>query len=145
MLRFEGTIRSAGGGGAYIPIPPEVVAGLGGGGRIPVTATFDGQPYRGSVVNMGDGPCLGLLKSIRTVLGKQPGGTVTVTVARDTDERAVEVPPDLAAALARAALRDAFDKRGYSKRRAWVRGVTAAKRPETRADRIAKIVDSLRA
>ncbi len=37
MLRFEGTIRSARGGGAYIPIPPEAVAVLGGGCATPST------------------------------------------------------------------------------------------------------------
>ncbi|MFI6868808.1 YdeI/OmpD-associated family protein [Nocardia sp. NPDC050406] len=144
MQRFEGTIRPANGGGAYIPIPTEVVAALGGGGRIPVRATFDGIAYTGSIVNMGEGPCLGLLKAIRTELGKEPGDTVAVTVERDTAERTVEVPEDLAAALADAQLRDVFDKLSYSKRREQVQGVAGAKRAETRANRIAKILDALR-
>lgn len=144
MRRFEGTIRSANGGGAYIPIPTEVVEALGGGGRIPVAATFDGIPYRGSIANMGDGPCLGLLKGIRTELGKEPGDTVVVTVERDTAERTIEVPDDLASALSAADVRAAFDTLSYSKRREQVNGVTQAKRAETRASRIAKIVDALR-
>ncbi|WP_067817604.1 DUF1905 domain-containing protein [Nocardia inohanensis] len=45
MQRFEGTIAAANGGGAYIPIPTEIIAALGGGGRIPVRATFDGIAY----------------------------------------------------------------------------------------------------
>ncbi|GAB2726794.1 YdeI/OmpD-associated family protein [Nocardia thraciensis] len=144
MQRFEATIESARGGGAYVSVPAEVVAALGGGGRIPVRATFDGVDYTGSIVSMGDGPCIGLLKSIRAAVGKEPGETVSVTVERDTAERTVAVPEDLAAALAEVGLREKFDGLSYSRRREQVRSVADAKRPETRAGRIGKIVDALR-
>ncbi|MBF6327093.1 YdeI/OmpD-associated family protein [Nocardia transvalensis] len=144
MQRFEATIEPARGGGAYVAVPAAVIEALGGGGRIPVRATFDGIDYTGSITSMGAGPCIGLLKSIRTALGKGPGDTVTVTVERDSTERTVEVPDDLAAALAEAGLRAAFDKLSYSHRREHVRAITDAKRPETRARRIAKAVDMLR-
>ncbi|WP_280266851.1 YdeI/OmpD-associated family protein [Nocardia wallacei] len=144
MQRFEATIESARGGGAYVPVPAEVVSALGGGGRIPVRATFDGVDYTGSIVSMGEGPCIGLLKSIRAAVGKEPGDTVTVTLERDTAERTVAVPDDLAAALAEAGLRESFDGQSYSRRREQARSVTDAKRPETRAGRIGKIIDALR-
>ncbi|GAB4588416.1 YdeI/OmpD-associated family protein [Nocardia sp. IFM 10818] len=143
MQRFEGRIQAADGGGAYIPIPPEVVAALGGGGRIPVRATFDGIAYTGSIVNMGEGPCLGLLKAIRTELGKEPGDAVAVTVERDTAERTVDVPEDVATALAQAGLRAAFDELSYSRRRERIDAITEAKRPETRARRIVKLLETL--
>jgi hypothetical protein len=50
METFEGRIVVNEGGGAWVEVPGEVVAALGGGGRIPVLATFDGVAYRGSVV-----------------------------------------------------------------------------------------------
>lgn len=143
MQRFDGVIESARGGGAHIPVPPEIIAALGGGGRIPVQATFDGIPYRGSIADMGAGPCLGLLKAIRTELGKGPGDQVTVTLERDTAERTVTVPDDLAAALTTAGVRAAFDALSYSNRREHATSVTDAKKPETRTRRIAKIVESL--
>ncbi|MFC9998204.1 YdeI/OmpD-associated family protein [Nocardia sp. NPDC127526] len=143
MQRFEGRIQTANGGGAYIPIPPDVVAALGGGGRIPVRATFDGIAYAGSIVTMGNGPCLGLLKAIRTELGKEPGDAVTVTVERDTAERTVDVPEDVATALAAAGLRPAFDELSYSRRREQINGIAEAKRPETRARRIARLLEIL--
>ncbi|WP_280369234.1 YdeI/OmpD-associated family protein [Nocardia wallacei] len=143
MQRFEAGIEAARGGGAYVPVPGEVVAALGGGGRIPVLATFDGVEYRGSIVSMGDGPCIGLVKNIRTALGKRPGDTVTVTVARDTAERTAAVPDELAAALAAGGLRDRFDRLSYSRRREYADWVSSAKRAETRTRRIEKIVDSL--
>ncbi|MBL1076322.1 DUF1905 domain-containing protein [Nocardia sp. 2] len=143
MQRFVGTIRSANGGGAYIPIPEDVITALGGGGRIPVRATFDGISYTGSITNMGDGPCLGILKAIRDDLRKHPGDTVTVTVERDTAERVVEVPADLAEALAAAGVREAFDALSYSRRREQVKSISEAKKTETRAARIAKTVGAL--
>nr|WP_246598416.1 DUF1905 domain-containing protein [Nocardia tengchongensis] len=52
MHRFDGVIEAATGGGAYIPVPADIITALGGGGRIPVQATFDGIPYQGSIANM---------------------------------------------------------------------------------------------
>jgi hypothetical protein len=58
-----------------------------GRGRVKVHATFDGEAYDGSIVNMGvkneDGSVcyiIGVLKSIRARIGKQPGDSVRVTV-----------------------------------------------------------------
>ncbi|QIS15155.1 YdeI/OmpD-associated family protein [Nocardia arthritidis] len=143
MLRFDGVIEDAPGGGAFIAVPAEVVAGLGGGGRIPVIATFDGIEYRGSIVSMGAGPCLGVLKAIRAELGKASGDTVTVTVVRDQAARTVEVPEDLAAALTAAGLRKVFDELSFSKQREAVDSIDSAKRPETRARRIERTVSEL--
>ncbi|WP_050697036.1 DUF1905 domain-containing protein [Anaeromassilibacillus senegalensis] len=66
--------------GAYVEIPFDVKREFGKG-RVPVTATFDGVEYRGSLVRMGTpGHILGLRKDIRAKIGKQPGDTVHVTV-----------------------------------------------------------------
>ena len=67
-------------GGAYVEIPLDVKAEFGRG-RVPVHATFDGEPYDGQLVKMGT-PChiLGIRKDIRERIGKQPGDTVNVTL-----------------------------------------------------------------
>ncbi|MEC3952366.1 YdeI/OmpD-associated family protein [Nocardia sp. CDC153] len=143
MQRFEGVIQSVERGGAYIPVPPEIIEALGGGGRIPVRATFDGIPYQGSIANMGAGPCLGLLKAIQSELGKGPGDQVKVTIERDTAERTITVPGDLADALSAAGLRAAFDALSYTNRKEAASSVAEAKKPETRTRRIAKVIDSL--
>jgi len=79
-------VSEIGKGGAYVIFPYNVRAEFGKG-RVKVHAAFDGEPYDGSVVNMGvknaDGSVyyiLGILKDIRTKIGKQPGDTVRVTV-----------------------------------------------------------------
>lgn len=73
-------------GGAYVPFPYDVRAEFGKG-RVKVRVSFDGEPYDGSVVNMGvknaDGSVcyiIGILKDIRAKIGKQPGDSVHVTV-----------------------------------------------------------------
>ncbi|SHI66401.1 DUF1905 domain-containing protein [Parasporobacterium paucivorans] len=66
--------------GAYIEIPFDVKAEFGKG-RVPVRATFDGEPYTGSLVKMKT-PChiIGIRKEIRAKIGKHPGDVVKVTI-----------------------------------------------------------------
>ncbi len=138
---FEATIAAADRGGAYVAVPPAVVDALGGRGRTPVVATVDGVEYRGSVVPMGSGMVVGVLKQIRTRLGKEPGDTVAVTLVVDDEPRWVDVPDDLRAALAEASLQTRFDALSYSHRREYVRWIEEAKRPATRQRRIEQTVE----
>ncbi len=66
--------------GAYIEFPYNVRE-LFGKGRVKVTATFDGEPYQGSLVVMKT-PChiIGIRKDIRAKIKKQPGDIVKVTI-----------------------------------------------------------------
>lgn len=72
--------------GAYIEIPFDVKEEFGKG-RVSVTATFDGEPYEGSLVRRQT-PChiIGIKKEIRAKIGKQPGDKIKVTI----QERVVE-------------------------------------------------------
>ncbi len=72
METFDATIAEGPRGGAYVPVPPDVVAALGGKGRIPVHATFDGVAYQGSVVSMGGEKVIGLQKAIQAEVGLRP-------------------------------------------------------------------------
>lgn len=72
--------------GAYVKFPYDLKEEFGKG-RVKVHATFDGEPYDGSIVNMGvkniDGSVcyiIGLRKDIRAKIGKQPGDSVKVTI-----------------------------------------------------------------
>jgi len=125
-------------------VPPEVVEALGARDRIPVTATFDGVPYRGSIVRMGGGAVLGVQRAIMAEAGVSVGDTLTVIVRNDDAPREVEVPDDLAEALARndAALA-AFEGLSFSLRREYVDAINEAKRPETRSRRLERTVQAL--
>lgn len=73
--------------GAYVEIPFDVKVEFGKG-RVPVHATFDGEPYDGQAVKMGT-PChiIGIRKDIREKIGKQPGDTVRVTLRERITEK----------------------------------------------------------
>lgn len=143
-MEFVAELVEADRGGALVVVPDDVVEALGGKGRTPVVATFDGIEYRGSVVTMGGRKVLGVRKDIRDRIAKQPGDSVRVTLEVDRAERTVEVPADLAAALDAAGVADRFAALSYSHRREHVQAVEEAKKPETRARRIAKAVDAVR-
>lgn len=87
IYEFEAIIRKVPDiDGAYVEFPYDVKAEFGRG-RVKVHATFDGEHYDGSIVNMGvknaDGSVsyiIGLRRDIRLKIGKQPGDTVKVTI-----------------------------------------------------------------
>lgn len=83
---YNAKIQPADKGGAYVSFPYDVRKEFGKG-RVKVHATFDGEPYDGSIVNMGiknpDGSVcyiIGIRKDIRANIGKQIGDTVRVTI-----------------------------------------------------------------
>ena len=98
---FRAPVRSSdrGSGGHLVEVPPAVVEALGGKGRIRVTATFDGVPYRGSIVRMRGVAVLGVQKAIMAEAGVSVGDSLTVVVRNDEAPREVEVPDDNLRAL----------------------------------------------
>lgn len=67
---------------AYIEVPIDIKKEYGVG-RLKVDATFDSEPYQGSIVKMGL-PCyiIGITKEIRNKIKKQPGDKISVTIKR---------------------------------------------------------------
>jgi hypothetical protein len=129
----------------FIEVPARVVAALGDRKRVPVNATINGVRYRSTIAVYGGKFYLPARKEIREAAKLAPGKRAHVTLEADTAPRTVAVPKDLARALATAKVRPAFDALAFTSRREHVEGVTGAKRPETRAARIAKVVTALRA
>jgi hypothetical protein len=149
MIRFKGVLTATprGGGGTLVPVPRDVAAKLGLKGMPKVQAVIAGHPYRGSLMPMGDGTyCLGVLKSIQQAAGVGQGDSITIEIALDAAPRTVEIPPDLAAALAgdkKAAA--AWEALSYTNKKEAARAIEEAKRPETRERRLEGIVARLRA
>jgi hypothetical protein len=127
-----------------ISVPAEAIAALGGKKKPPVIVTVNGFTYRSTVAAYGDVYMIPLSQERRATAGVEAGDVVEVTLELDTEPRTVEVPDDLAAALAaKPGARVAFDALSYSARKEHVRQVESAKAQETRERRIAKIVASL--
>jgi hypothetical protein len=127
-----------------IQVPDDVVEALGAGKRPPVAVTIGSHTYRTTVAPMGGDFWIPLAAEHREAAGVAAGQEVDVSVVLDTAPREVALPEDLATALDDAA-RAHFDGLAPSHKKEWVRWVEEAKKPETRAARIEKTVESLRA
>jgi len=142
--KFKATIQAGIGGGAAVAFPYDVEKEFGVKGNVPVKATFDGIPDAGSLMKCGvPSHMLGVLKSIRTQIGKNPGDQVNVVVWKDVDARVFETPADLARLLKERGLLAAFEKMSYTHRKEYCRWITEAKKEETRKTRVAKAADML--
>lgn len=128
-----------------IPVPREVIEMFNSGRRPRVIVTLKGFAYHTTVAAYGDVFMMPLSQERREAAGVKAGDTLEITLELDTELRIVEVPADLAEALAALpGAREAFDRSSNSARKEFVRQVESAKAPETRARRIRKIVDQLK-
>jgi hypothetical protein len=148
MVKFKGVLTPTprGGGGTLVPIPKEVAAKLGLKGMPKVNAVIAGTPYRGSLMPMGDGTyCLGVLKSIQEATGVGQGDAISIELELDTAPRTVELPSDLATALASdKKATAAWEALSFTNRKEVALSLEGAKRPETRERRLAQALDRLR-
>jgi hypothetical protein len=143
-MKFRATVELGGKTATGIEVPEDVVAALGSGNRPPVTVTIGGHTYRTTVARMGGRFLIGLNAENRTAAGVAAGDEVDVGIELDAEPREVEVPADLAEALAHDDVARAnFDGMSYTHRKEWVRWIEEAKKAETRATRLAKTVESL--
>jgi len=109
--------------------------------RAPVKVTLNGYTYRSTIAAMGGPPAIPLRKSNREAAGLEGGETLDVRLELDTEKREVKPPADLVRAL--KSVRGAIDKwqrLSYSHQREHVEAIESAKKPETRARRIAAAV-----
>jgi hypothetical protein len=127
-----------------LEVPAEVVTGLDGGARPRVVVTLGGHSWPTTIAILRGRHLIGVSHANRRAAGVEIGDEVDVEVVLDPSPRTVEVPDDLAEALdADPEVRAAFDRLAPSHRRAHVRSVEIAKKPETRVRRITAVVDAM--
>jgi hypothetical protein len=116
-----------------------------GRARPPVKVTIAGHTWRTTPGVYDGAGYIVVNRDVKSATGVDAPDRVDVEMKLDTDPREVEVPEDLAAALAgdRAA-EEAFARLSFTHRREYVQWVEEAKRPETRARRIAQTVERAR-
>ena len=145
-MRFHATIALHGKSATGIEVPSDVVAALGQGKRPKVTVTINGYSYPSTVGVMGGVSLIPVSADVRAKAGVTAGDEVDIDLVPDTGPRTVEVPADLAAALASVpAARQAFDKLSNSGQQRYVLGIEQAKTAETRRRRVEKAVTELTA
>ncbi len=132
--------------GAFL-LSDEQVAELGGDKKaFPVRVTVNGVTLRQRLSRMKGLNMIGFAKAARAEAGIELGESYDVEIGLDEAERTIEVPADLAAALtADPAAEAAFTALAFTHRKEYVRWVTEAKREATRADRVARTVEMLKA
>ena len=109
--------------------------------RAPVKVTLNGYTYRSTIAAMGGPPCIPLRKSNREAAGLEGDETITVRLDLDTDKREVTPPTDLLRAL--KAIPGGLDRwraLSYTHQREHVEAIEEAKKPQTRARRIAAAI-----
>ncbi len=104
-----------------------------------VRGMINGFAYRSTLFPMRSRKHLMMVsKEMQAGANAKPGDTVKVVMQPDKAPRVVKVPPDLRKALAKnKAAKQAFAKMPYSHQKEYVEAIAEAKKPETRARRIA--------
>jgi len=145
-FKFTALIKEGDGGGAYVEVPFDVEKEFGRK-RVKIKATFNNEPYRGSLVRMNTACHLLLIrKEIRSKIGKDIGDEIVVTIEEDTDPRVVEIPDDVLQVFSKyKTLRDKFEKLSYTHRKEYITWVVEAKKEQTRKSRIEKMLEMLSA
>lgn len=131
--------------GAYVEFPYDVEVEFGLKGQVKVQATFDGYPYRGSLVKMGH-TChfLGITQEIRKAIDKEPGEIIHVTIQKDAEPRSVEIPQDWQQMLeVNPQARKFFEQLSFTNRKEYIRWITSAKKVETRTKRLEEALAKL--
>ncbi len=129
---------------AYFCLPYDPIKEYGRKSHIKVKATIDGEPYRGSLFDMGWGTWMGVTQAVRKKIGKNPGDIIHITLEEDLEERVVEVPADLAELFkSNPQAGEFFSTLSFSNRKEYVNWIISSKREETRKNHLAKTLDLL--
>jgi hypothetical protein len=135
------TSVTASGNNTGIEVPEWAIDRLATGRRPPVLVDVNGYEYRSTVAVMGGTFMIGISAAVRDATGLCGGDPIRVTLTVATTPREVNVPPDLAAALAAHPPAESFfGTLSNSLQRYHVDNVNAAKSAETRQRRIDKAV-----
>jgi len=145
-MKFRTTVELGAKTATGVPVPDDIVSALGSGKRPSVQITIGPHTYRTTVASMGGRFLVPLSAENRSAAGVAAGDEVDVEIALDDAPREVQVPDDLAEALAKDdGANQFFHALAYTHRKEWVRWIEEAKQAETRRTRIDKTVAGLRA
>jgi hypothetical protein len=144
-VRIHVTLEPRGPAAAIILTDEQVALLAPGKKTFPVKVTINGTTLPLRLARMGDENLIGFSKAKRAEAHVEIGDTFRVLIELDAGERRVDVPDDLAAALKAGKVTKQFDALAYSHRKEFVRRVNEAKKPETRARRIADTVAKVQA
>jgi hypothetical protein len=130
---------------AALAAPFDVKQVFGTIARVPVRGTVNGFPFRSSLMPMGGCHYMAVNRTMREGAGCKAGDTVSVVMERDSAPRVVEIPAVLKQALAKSKTAQAnWKKYSFSNQKEMALAITGAKQDETRARRLARIIDIIK-
>ncbi len=127
---------------AAVMFPFDIKEVFGTIARVPVRGTINGFPFRSSLMPMGGCHYMAVNRTMREGANCKAGDIVAVAMERDTAPRVVTVPAILKKALAKSKTAQAsWKKYSFSNQKEMALAITGAKQDETRARRLARIMD----
>ena len=124
--------------------PESTVNCFGSKGNIPVKITVDGHPFDHTLLGSRNGHYLVYNEFIRRAVGKDTGDIVSVTLEKDEQPRVFTLPAYLETILGDGGVLEAFLKQPDYLKREQVNKIELAKKEETKANRIQKLITELR-
>ncbi|QMU96405.1 DUF1905 domain-containing protein [Microbacterium esteraromaticum] len=143
-LRLRTVLEPMGPAGAIV-LDDEQVAALSSAKAFPVVVAIGERSARLRLARMGGKNLIGFSKAVRAEMGVELGDEFDAVITPDAEERTVDVPEVLAAALeADPVARAAFEALAYSRRKEIARSIAEAKQDATRQRRLEKALADLR-
>jgi hypothetical protein len=143
VQRFAARVskNDSGGHTAVVPFDPKAAFGIV---RAPVRATVNGYTFRTRLARYGGIDYIGFNREVREAAGIAAGDLLEIELELDEEPRTVEVPDELAAALAADTdARATFEALAPSHRRELAGWVAEAKRADTKARRVERALERL--
>src|SRR5258708_37065121 len=130
---------------AAITPPVDVAEMFGTRGRVPVRGTINGFPFRSSLMPMGGCHMMPVNKTLCRGAGAKPGDVVDVVMERDEEDRTVDAPPELSREWKKnkKALAN-WEKMSVTNKKEMAISIREVKQEETRARRLAKVMQVLK-
>ena len=130
---------------AALSAPFDVEKIFGTRARVPVRGTINGYPFRSSLMPMGGCHRMVVNHAMREGAEVKAGDTVKVVMERDDQPRTVDPPALLKKELAKSKTAQAnWEKQSFTFKKEMVRSIVEVKQEETRARRLAKVMDVLK-
>ena len=116
---------------------------FGSKGSIPVKITVDGHPFDHTLLSSRNGHYLVYNEFIRRAVGKTLGDSIHVALEKDDQPRIFAVPDYLKTILKDNSVLEAFLKQPDYLKREQINQIELAKKEETKANRIRKLITQL--
>lgn len=139
IMRLEGKIKWN-----VFYFPYSAIEEFGSKGNIPVLISVDGHNFEHTLLPSRNGHYLVYNEFIRQLVGKDIGDIVHVVLEKDTKERKYIVPEHIEKALKEGGVFEIYLKQPDYLKREQVNYIEIAKKEETKVNRLAKLISTLR-